>query len=69
VDEARCLPQPERHVLLVSAMVAMFLTSRDVRRGPRRAESRQLLAAGGKTARVLAPALAGWRVTHGRRNG
>ncbi|HET6509549.1 MAG TPA: DUF2600 family protein [Baekduia sp.] len=59
----------ERHVLVIAAMTAMFL-SRDSATHPDLASgTRALAAAGGRTTRVLLPALRAWRVVYGQRAG
>jgi tetraprenyl-beta-curcumene synthase len=59
----------ERHVLVIAAMTAMFL-SRDSARHPDLAlGTRALTAAGGQTTRVLLPALRAWRAVYGQRGG
>jgi tetraprenyl-beta-curcumene synthase len=64
--EASGLAHGNRHVVVVAAMIAMFLSSDSVRT---LSSTRALVAAGGQTTSALMPALTAWRVVHRRRCG
>jgi tetraprenyl-beta-curcumene synthase len=67
-SEARMLPGGARHSVLVSAMIAFFL-SKDSSRAPElRASARQLRQAGGPLVALLLPVLRIWRIAYGQRS-
>jgi tetraprenyl-beta-curcumene synthase len=59
------LPNGERHMVLISCMVAMYLTKDSTRTDENRATTRQLARVAGPLPRALIPALRAWRVVHG----
>jgi cytochrome P450 len=59
------LPNGERHLVLISCMVAMYLSKDSTRKAENRAMTRQLARAAGPLPRALIPALRTWRVVHG----
>jgi len=65
---ARAAPRGTRHTVIVSSMVAMYLSKDSARSAPLRRSTARLLEAGGALPRLLAPALAGWRVYYGQRS-
>jgi tetraprenyl-beta-curcumene synthase len=65
-DVAR-LPRGNRHVVIVSTMLAMYLTSDRAAAGSMAGPTRELLRAGGPLVRGLAPVLRGWRRFYGQR--
>ncbi len=65
--EARALPGGARHSVVVSCMIAFFL-SKDAARAPElRASARQLSRAGGPLVELLLPILRLWRTAYGQR--
>lgn len=64
---ARGLPSGQRHAVIVGCMVAMYLTQAPDRDPWSRAARRELAASGGSLARLLMPALRGWRLACARR--
>jgi tetraprenyl-beta-curcumene synthase len=67
-SEARELPGGARHSVLVSCMIAFFL-SKDAARAPElRASARELRRAGGPLVEVLLPVLRLWRTAYGQRS-
>lgn len=58
------LREGERHVVLVSMMIAMFLSRDGARSAPLSDSTRELIDAGGPLTRRLAPILRFWRVTY-----
>jgi tetraprenyl-beta-curcumene synthase len=66
--EANTLSAGPRHAVLVASMVAMYL-SRDSAWVPAlRADTRQLIRAGGSLTRLLVPVLRAWRIAYGLRS-
>jgi tetraprenyl-beta-curcumene synthase len=66
--EARALPDGARHSLLISSMIAFFL-SKDAARVPElRASARELRRAGGPLVGLLLPVLRLWRTAYGQRS-
>jgi len=59
------LPNGERHLVLISCMVAMYLSKDSTRTAENRAITRRLARAAGPLPRALIPALRAWRVVHG----
>lgn len=57
----------ERHVVIVSAMVALFLSRDSARSGELAASTNELIDAGGTLTRRLVPALRAWRAAYGQR--
>ena len=64
---ARGLPSGQRHAVIVGCMVAMYLSQACTRDPWSRAATRELADAGGSLARLLMPALRGWRLACARR--
>ncbi len=62
--EVRELRDGERHAVIVSSMVAMFLSRDSARDRELRACSRQLARSGGTLTRALVPVLRTWRTVH-----
>lgn len=60
--ETHALENGERHALVATAMVAMYLSRDSARSLPLRSGARQIVGAGGSLTRVLLPALRLWRV-------
>jgi tetraprenyl-beta-curcumene synthase len=67
--EVAALRRRDRHVLIVAAMAAMFLSSDNLGSPSLRGPARALTACGGTLTRALLPALKAWRATHRRRSG
>jgi hypothetical protein len=59
----------DRHMLIMAAMTAMFLSSVNLRDPLLRAPTRMLVVSGGTLTRALLPPLAAWRVAHRLRSG
>lgn len=66
--EASALPDGERHVLIVAAMLAMYLSKDSARTSDMRGEARALIQAGGPLARLLLPILRLWRIAYAQRS-
>jgi tetraprenyl-beta-curcumene synthase len=67
-SEARALPAGARHSVLVSSMIAFFL-SKDAARAPElRDSARELRRAGGPLVALLLPVLRLWRTAYGQRS-
>lgn len=62
--EVRGLREGERHAVIVSAMIAMFLSRDSARDGDLRACSRDLARSGGSLTRALVPVLRAWRTAY-----
>jgi tetraprenyl-beta-curcumene synthase len=62
---ASALRDSERHVLIISAMTAMFLSRDSARRGELAAGTRLVAGAGGSLTRLLLPVLGAWRRAYG----
>ena len=66
--EIRALPGGDRHSVVLSSMVAFFL-SKDAARAPElRASTRELRRAGGPLVALLLPVLRLWRTAYGQRS-
>jgi tetraprenyl-beta-curcumene synthase len=63
------LPGTERHMLITSAMVAMFLSRDSARSDDLAAGTRTMVAAGGPLTRLLLPMLRTWRAAYRLRGG
>jgi cytochrome P450 len=59
------LPNGERHLVLISCMVAMYLSKDSARTTENLAATRQLARAAGRLPRALIPVLRAWRVIYG----
>jgi tetraprenyl-beta-curcumene synthase len=66
--EVAALPNGERHVLILSAMIAMYLTKDSTRTPAMRASTLRIVGAGGFLTRVLMPVLRTWRLLYGQRS-
>lgn len=62
------LPDAERHVVVVAAMIAMYLSKTGERTAQTRMERRRLACAGGPLVRLLVPILRAWRIAYGITN-
>jgi hypothetical protein len=67
--EVAALRSRDRHVLIVAAMAAMFLSSDNLGSPSLRVSTRALVGRGGTLTRALLPPLKAWRTAHGRRSG
>jgi tetraprenyl-beta-curcumene synthase len=65
--EAGSLPDGARHVVIVSCMVAMYLSKDNVRTPGARPRTTSLIDSAGPLARLLLPALRAWRVIYNQR--
>jgi tetraprenyl-beta-curcumene synthase len=65
---ARALPNGTRHAVIVACMVAMYLSKDSARIPEMRADTRDLIRAGGSLTRLLAPVLRLWRIAYGQRS-
>lgn len=63
------LRNSQRHVLLTTMMLAMFLSADEARQGSLHDDTRRLVQAGGATTRLLLPVLLAWRAAHHQRFG
>lgn len=63
----RRLPNGERHAVIVSAMVAMYISKESDGRPQTRRARRALTKSGGSLVRVLVPILRTWRIVYGQR--
>ena len=68
VLEAGALPSGERHVLLVTCMIAMYLSKDSARVPARREVTRALGDAGGSLTRMMLPILRLWRIAYAQRS-
>lgn len=60
------LPRGARHAVVVSCMIAMYLSKDSARAPDLRSTTRALVRAGGLPTQVLLPALRLWRIRHGQ---
>lgn len=67
-EQAEMLPNGRRHAVIISAMIAMYLSKASARTEPNRPMTRRLLRAGGALPRTLLPLLLGWRIAHSLRS-
>jgi tetraprenyl-beta-curcumene synthase len=65
--EARALPGGARHSVLLSCMIAFFLSKDSVRAPELRESARQLRRSGGPLVQLLLPVLRLWRTAYGQR--
>jgi tetraprenyl-beta-curcumene synthase len=65
--EIRALPAGARHSVLLSSMIAFFLSKDSVRAPEWRASARELRRAGGPLVGLLLPVLRLWRTAYGQR--
>jgi tetraprenyl-beta-curcumene synthase len=68
LEEASALPKGEQHTLLVSCMVAMYLSKDSARTQTMRETTRSLVSAGGSLTKVLLPILRLWRIVYLQRS-
>jgi tetraprenyl-beta-curcumene synthase len=66
-SEAWALPGGARHSVLLSCMIAFFLSKNSLRAPELRANARQLRRAGGPLVQLLLPVLRLWRTAYGQR--
>jgi tetraprenyl-beta-curcumene synthase len=66
--QAAKLPNGRRHTIILSAMIAMYLSKDSARVSARRPARRRLLRAGGMLPRLLLPALLAWRTAYALRS-
>jgi tetraprenyl-beta-curcumene synthase len=67
--DAAGLRHGSRHLLLVSMMIALFLSRDSVRSEALRADTNTLIAAGGTMTRLLVPVLRLWRISYRLKTG
>jgi tetraprenyl-beta-curcumene synthase len=67
-SEVRELPGGARHSVIVSSMIAFFLSKDSVRAPELRPSARELRRAGGPMVELLLPALRLWRTAYGQRS-
>ncbi|MFA4927872.1 MAG: DUF2600 family protein [Patulibacter sp.] len=67
LHEVGRLPGGERHVVIVSSMIALFLSRDSARADDLAPSTRELIAAGGTLTRRLVPVLRLWRSSYGQR--
>jgi tetraprenyl-beta-curcumene synthase len=65
---ARGLPHGERHAVIVSAMVAMYISKKSDGSARTRRARRALTKSGGSLVRVLVPILRAWRIAYRQRS-
>jgi hypothetical protein len=58
------LPDGQRHAVILSCMVAMYLSKDSARAPGLRASTRRIAASGGTLTRVLVPILRAWRIRY-----
>ena len=68
LQEARSLPDGERHTLIVACMVAMYLSKDSARTPALRETTASLVGAGGSLTRLLLPIFALWRIAYAQRS-
>lgn len=68
LQEARGLPQGERHVLIVACMVAMYLTKDSAHTAELSASTSALRRSGGSLTVLLSPILRAWRIAYAQRS-
>jgi tetraprenyl-beta-curcumene synthase len=66
VGEVRQLRHAERHLVIVTSMAALALSSDSARSAGRHASTAAMATGGGSMTRLLVPVLRGWRVAYGR---
>ncbi len=66
---ARELRNGQRHVLIVSCMICMYLSKDSARAPELQATTRTLVATGGSLVRLLLPILRVWRLVYAQRSG
>jgi len=68
LHEARALKNSEKHILIVTSMVAMYLSKDSALTPAMRARTRRIVDAGGSLTRVLLPILRLWRIAYAQRS-
>jgi tetraprenyl-beta-curcumene synthase len=68
LQEARKLDNAEHHILIVTSMVAMYLSKDSARSAPLRANAESIVRAGGSLTKVLLPILRLWRLVYSQRS-
>jgi tetraprenyl-beta-curcumene synthase len=66
--EIRALPGGARHSVVLSSMIAFFLSKEAARAPELRASARELRRAGGPLVELLLPVLRLWRIAYGQRS-
>lgn len=66
LQEVAALSNGERHVVVVSCMIAMYLTKDSTRTRMLRTTTLQMAQAGGRLTRSLTPVLRAWRLLYGQ---
>jgi len=66
--QAAELPNGRRHAVILSAMIAMYLSKDSARVSTRRPATRRFLRAGGALPRLLLPLLLAWRMAYALRS-
>jgi tetraprenyl-beta-curcumene synthase len=66
--ESRALKNGEKHILLTTSMVAMYLSKDSARTTEMRQTTNSIVAAGGSLTRVLLPILRLWRIAYSQRS-
>ena len=67
LEQAQRLQNGARHALIVSGMVAMYLSAEEARTAAKQNTTRALVRAGGSLTRMLVPIMRAWRAVHGLR--
>jgi tetraprenyl-beta-curcumene synthase len=65
--EAHSLKSSEKHILIATSMIAMYLSKDSARAADTRETTRCLTAAGGSLTRLLVPILRLWRIAYAQR--
>ncbi len=68
LDEARALPNGERHTVIAACMVAMYLSKDSAHTRAMRATTDALLDTGGSLTHILLPILRLWRIIYSQRS-
>lgn len=63
--EAAALRHGDRHVVIIAAMAALYLSSDNARSPALRTSTRELARSGGPLTQLLIPILRGWRIAYG----
>jgi tetraprenyl-beta-curcumene synthase len=68
LQQARALPDGERHILITACMAAMYLSKDSARVPEMREHTRSLANSGGALTRLLLPILRLWRIAYAQRS-
>jgi tetraprenyl-beta-curcumene synthase len=68
LHDARALKNSEKHILIVTGMVAMYLSKDSALSPAMRAKTRRIVDAGGSLTRALLPILRLWRIAYAQRS-